>query len=87
MLTYLYLAILIAAIVIAIGQIRQSRRKGEPLGIDSTDVDVGVDLSLDTSISSHHDVPAHGGCDAGGHDAGGFDCGGHGGFDAGGGHH
>ena len=84
MLTYFYFAILIGAVVIAIARIRQSRRDGEALGVDRPDVDVG-DLSLDTSSFSHHDAPAHGGCDAGGHDASGFDCG-HGGFD-GGGHH
>lgn len=86
MLTYLYFGILIAAVVIAIGQIRQSLRKREPLGVDLPDVDAGIDLSLNTSSSSHHHAPAHGGCDAGGHDAGEFDCGSHGGFD-GGGHH
>jgi hypothetical protein len=32
MLTYLYFGILIAAVAIAIAQIRQSRRNGEPLG-------------------------------------------------------
>jgi hypothetical protein len=86
MLAYLYFGILIAAVVIAITQIRQARRDGEPLGADPPDVDAGVDLFLDASSPSHHNVPTHEGCDTGGHDAGGFDCGSHGGFD-GGGHH
>jgi hypothetical protein len=84
MLTYFYIAIVIAAVAFAIAQIRQSRRDGDPLGADPSDVDVTP--FLDTSSSSHHDAPTHGGCDTGGHDAGGFDCGSHGGFDAGG-HH
>ena len=84
MLTYLYIAILIVVVALAIAQIRQGLRDGEPLGADPPDVDVTP--FLDTSGSSHHDVPTHGGCDTGGHDAGGFDCGSHGGFD-GGGHH
>jgi hypothetical protein len=86
MLTYLYFGILIAAVVMAVGQIRQSLRKREPLGVDLPDADAGIDLSLNTSSSSHHEAQAHGGCDAGGHDTGGFDCGSHGGFDSGG-HH
>jgi hypothetical protein len=84
MLAYFYFAILIAAVAIAIAQIRQSHRNGEPLGADPPDVDVTP--FFDTSSSSHHDVATHGGCDTGGHDAGGFDCGSHGGFDDGG-HH
>jgi hypothetical protein len=85
MLTYLYFGILIAAVAMAIAQIRQSRRNGEPLGADPLDADVALDLSLESSSFLHHDAPEHGGCDAGGRNAGGFDCG-HGGFH-GGGHH
>lgn len=86
MLTYLYLGILIAAVIIAIVRIRQSRRDGEPLGADPPNADVGADLFLDTSSFSHHNAPSHEGCNTGGHDGGGFDCGSHGVFD-GGGHH
>ena len=84
MLTYFYIAIVIVVVAFAIAQIRQSLRDGEPLGADSSDVDVTP--FLDTPSSSHHDFQTHSGRDTGGHDAGGFDCGSHGGFD-GGGHH
>ena len=86
MLAYLYFGILVLVLGYSVREIRESWRKGERLGADPPDADVGADLSLDTSSFSHHHAAADGECDAGGHDAGGFDCGGHGGFD-GGGHH
>lgn len=84
MLAYLYFGILLLVLGYSVREIRESRRKGERLGAEPPNVD--VDPFPDTSISSHHDIRAHGGCDAGGHDAGGFDCGSYGGFE-GGGHH
>jgi hypothetical protein len=41
LLAYLYFGILIAAVVMAVGQIRQSLRKREPLGVDLPDVTQG----------------------------------------------
>lgn len=58
MFTYFYIAILLIVVASAIAQIRQSLRDGEPLGADPPDIDVTP--LLDTSSSSHHDVPTHG---------------------------
>jgi hypothetical protein len=85
MLTYFFIAIVIAAVICALYQMRDDRRTGGLLGADPPGPEVG--LFLDTSGSFDHDASTHGACDNGGHGAGGFDCGSHGGFDGGAGHH